>query len=81
MTMIKRVFRFRIAKVAGVTTALAAASGAHAQATLPTGVTSLFSDLTDQIELLFGLMWPLVLLVLGGFILVKMTKKVANKAT
>ncbi len=56
------------------------ASGS-AHAALPVGVTDAFTAMTDNWTSLETAAWPVVASITGGLILIKLFKKVANKAT
>jgi len=49
--------------------------------TLPVYVTDAFASMTGQAEALMGQAWPVLVLVFGGMILMKLFKKFGNKAT
>ncbi len=49
--------------------------------TLPTYVTEAFTTMTSQAEALMGQAWPVLVLVFGGAVLMKLFKKFGNKAT
>jgi len=65
---------------------LAAAGGlilgsvASAHAALPTEAATAFSAITANVTDVLAAMWPIVALATGGFVLVKLFKKGANKA-
>ncbi len=52
-----------------------------AHAALPTGATTAFTTISTDAQALIDLAWPVVLLITGGFITLKLFKKTANKAT
>ena len=65
----------------------AAAAGASvlglvgsAQAALPTEATAAFTTISGNVTDILAAMWPIVALATGGFILIKLFKKGANKA-
>lgn len=60
---------------------LAAASVSSAQAALPTEVTAAFSAISTDATDLLATGWPVLIVVFGGMILMKLFKKVASKAT
>ena len=53
-------------------------SSAHAA--LPTEATAAFSTISGNVTDVLAAMWPIVALATGGFVLVKLFKKGANKA-
>lgn len=53
-------------------------SSAHAA--LPTEATAAFSAISGNVTDVLAAMWPIVALATGGFVLVKLFKKGANKA-
>jgi len=53
---------------------------ASAQAALPTEATAAFSAISGNVTDVLAAMWPIVALATGGFVLVKLFKKGANKA-
>jgi len=53
---------------------------ASAHAALPTEATAAFSTINGNVTDVLAAMWPIVALATGGFILVKLFKKGANKA-
>ena len=55
-----------------------AISSAHAA--LPAEATSAFSAISGNVTDVLAAMWPIVALATGGFVLVKLFKKGANKA-
>jgi hypothetical protein len=50
-----------------------------AQAALPTGVSTVFTGVSDNAEDLFELAWPVFLIIIGGLITFKLVKKVIGK--
>lgn len=56
------------------------ATMASAQAALPTEATAAFSAIKDNVTDVLAAIWPIVALATGGFVLVKLFKKGANKA-
>jgi len=53
-----------------------------AYAALPAGVATMFTGISDDfIDLRDTYMWPLILTVTAAFIIVKLVKRGANKAT
>lgn len=57
---------------------MAAVASAHAA--LPAEATSAFTTISDNVKDVLAAMWPIVALATGGFVLVKLFKKGANKA-
>lgn len=53
---------------------------ASAHAALPTEATAAFATITGNVTDVLAAMWPIVALGTGGFVLVKLFKKGANKA-
>lgn len=51
-----------------------------AHAALPTEATAAFSAISGNVTDVLAAMWPIVALATGGFVLVKLFKKGANKA-
>lgn len=49
--------------------------------TLPTYVTDAFATMTGQAEALISQAWPVLIVIFGGGILMKLFKKFGNKAT
>ncbi len=64
----------------GLVGAAAVAYIENAMAALPTEATSAFTAITGNVTDVLAAMWPIVALSTGGFILVKLFKKSANKA-
>jgi len=64
--------------VAGVALALVAAS---AQATLPTEAAAAFTAISGNVTDILAVVWPIVATMTGGFVLIKLFKKGASKAT
>lgn len=60
------------------TSLLLAAAGAHAA--LPEAATAAFTVLSGNVTDVLAAIWPIVALSTGGFILVSLFKKGANKA-
>lgn len=54
-------------------------SAAHAE--LPAAVTSAFSSISADASSLLDLAWPVVLLITGGLITIKLFKKFVNRAS
>lgn len=63
--------------LAGV--ALAGVAG-MAHAALPTEATAAFTGLSTNVTDIFTAIWPIVAAVVGGFALIKLFKKGANRA-
>lgn len=61
--------------VAGLTVV---AGSAHAA--LPTEATAAFTGLSGNVTDIFAAVWPIVAMVVGGFVLIKLFKKGANAA-
>jgi len=53
---------------------------ASAHAALPTEATTAFTTISGNVTDVLAAMWPIVALATGGFVLVKLFKKGANKA-
>lgn len=53
---------------------------ASAHAALPTEASAAFSTISGNVTDVLAAMWPIVALATGGFVLVKLFKKGANKA-
>jgi len=53
---------------------------ASAHAALPTEATTAFTAISGNVTDVLAAMWPIVALATGGFVLVKLFKKGANKA-
>lgn len=62
-----------------VTLAMGAAASAHAA--LPAAVDTAFTDFQANAVALIDKGWPLLIAVFGGMVLMKLFKKVGNKAT
>lgn len=61
---------------------LFASISTSAHATLPAGVGTFFSDLTaDWLELLDTYLYPIMFVIVGGLIILKLVKMGAKKAT
>lgn len=56
-----------------------ASSSAFAVYTLPTAVTTAFTDMGDAWGLIEAQIWPILAIVVIGFFVIKMFKKGANK--
>ena len=61
-------------------TVLLMGSIASAHAALPAEATAAFSTINGNVTDILAAMWPIVALATGGFVLVKLFKKGANKA-
>jgi len=59
---------------------IVSASIASAHAALPTEATAAFSTIQGNVTDVLSAMWPIIGLATGGFVLVKLFKKGANKA-
>lgn len=59
---------------------VAAGTIQSAHAALPAEATAAFTTITGNVTDIFSAMWPIVGLATGGFVLVKLFKKGANKA-
>lgn len=66
-------------KIAGVVVAVSLPLAAHAA--LPAEAVSAFDAIEAHVTDILAVMWPIVTLITGGFILIKLFKKGANKAT
>lgn len=64
-------------KIGAVVVAVAPLS---AFAALPTEASNAFGTITDNVTDVLAAMWPIVALATGGFILIKLFKKGANKS-
>lgn len=53
---------------------------ASAHAALPSEATAAFSTISGNVTDVLAAMWPIIALATGGFVLVKLFKKGANKA-
>lgn len=53
---------------------------ASAHAALPAEATAAFTTISGNVTDVLGAMWPIVALATGGFVLIKLFKKGANKA-
>lgn len=53
---------------------------ASAHAALPTDAAAAFATISGNVTDVLAAMWPIVALATGGFVLVKLFKKGANKA-
>lgn len=53
---------------------------ASAHAALPAEATAAFSTISGNVTDVLAAMWPIIALATGGFVLVKLFKKGANKA-
>ena len=51
-----------------------------AHAALPTEATAAFTGLSTNVTDIFTAIWPILATVTGGFVLIKLFKKGANKA-
>lgn len=65
-------------KIAGVVVAVAPLA---AHAALPTEAAAAFTAISGNVTDILAVVWPIVTLMTGGFILIKLFKKGANKAT
>ena len=70
----------QMGKAAGLTGAALLAFVNQAYAALPPEATSAFTTLSDNVADIFVAIWPIVAAVTGGFVLIKLFKKGANKA-
>lgn len=71
--------RARSAQLAVAAGSVVVAGAAHAE--LPTEVGAAFTTISTNYTDLSAAAWPIVGTVVGGFILLKLFKKFANKAT
>jgi hypothetical protein len=53
----------------------------QAHAALPTPVSGFFTGLSTDFAELEGYAWPVLMVITGGFIWMKLAKRAANKAT
>ncbi|GHD52500.1 Phage major coat protein, Gp8 [Marinobacter persicus] len=51
------------------------------ETTLPPEVTAAFTGISDNFDAMAAEAWPVVATIVGGFILLKLFKKFANKAS
>ena len=65
-------------KIAGV---VVCALPVAAHAALPTEAAAAFTAISGNVTDILAVVWPIVTLMTGGFILIKLFKKGANKAT
>lgn len=79
MTQIRRSLEKQAAKL-GLVGAAAVAFVENAMAALPTEATAAFTTISGNVTDILAAMWPIVALATGGFILIKLFKKGANKA-
>ncbi len=68
-------------KIVALFAASLALSVGTASAAVPAGVTTFFTELTADSTTITDYAWPIVLVITGTFIAIKLTKKTANKAT
>lgn len=71
--------KFRMTKIAGVVTAIAAIP-MQASAALPTGATTAFTEIQTDGLALIDLAWPLAIALTTGVIVMGLFKKFAKKA-
>lgn len=64
----------------GLVGAAAAIFVENAMAALPTEATNAFTAISGNVTDVLAAVWPIVALATGGFILIKLFKKGANKA-
>jgi len=79
MRSIRRAAERHAAKL-GLVGAAALAFVENAMAALPTEATAAFATISGNVTDVLAAMWPIVALATGGFVLVKLFKKGANKA-
>lgn len=72
---------FAVAGVAALGGLLGLAAPEAAHAALPAAVTSTFTDISTNATAMFDLAFPIVAALVGSFVLIKLFKKFANKAT
>lgn len=60
---------------------LLAAFAGMANAALPTEAAAAFTAISGNVTDILAVIWPIVTLMTGGFVLIKLFKKGANKAT
>lgn len=58
-----------------------AVSSAAAQAALPTEAAAAFTTISTNVTDILAVVWPIVATMTGGFVLIKLFKKGASKAT
>lgn len=66
--------------LAAVAASFGSASAFATESSLPAGATEAFTSVTSQVTELTTLAWPLLLLVTGGFIGMRLVKKFLNRA-
>lgn len=67
-------------KISAAAGSLLMTVGVSAHAALPTEAANAFTTVSTNVTDIFAAVWPIVATVTGGFILVKLFKKGANKA-
>lgn len=58
---------------------LCVAGMAHAESTLPTGVATMFTEISGNATEVFGLAWPVATVIIGGFVVFKLVKRAVGK--
>jgi len=61
--------------------AVLVAVSALANAALPTEAAAAFTAISGNVTDILAVVWPIVTVMTGGFVLIKLFKKGANKAT
>lgn len=67
-------------KVVGIAVAAGSLVAGAAHAALPTGATDAFTTIQTDGLALIDLAWPVAVAITGGFILLKLFKRAANRA-
>jgi len=70
----------KLQKIGGAVAASSLGMIASAHAALPTEATAAFTTISGNVTDVLAAMWPIIALSVGGFVLVKLFKKGANKA-
>lgn len=79
LKLIRRALEKQAAKLGLVGTA-AAFYVENAMAALPTEAAAAFATITTNVTDVLAVVWPIVATLTGGFVLIKLFKKGANKA-
>lgn len=78
--MLKKNLQAKLAlALATIPAAMVVAVPAHAE--LPAYVTAAFTEMQGNAEDLIAQGWPILVLIFGAFVLMKLFKKIGNKAT
>lgn len=70
----------KLTQLRAAVTAVALTASTAAMAALPAAATDAFEAVETNVTDILGAVWPIVALSVGGFILIKLFKKGANKA-